>query len=102
MNYVLNYIDELMVNQPLNSEEDLSQSPVESIQSGGKLIIEKGFGGFPPIHLCEKKISDSPFEEEEKPKREYSKHKAAVSIETIMEKRRKEPFISLTRLGIKE
>ena len=94
MNSVLNYIDELMINQPLSSDN-------KQTQRGGKMEKTKGLGGFPPIYLCdskrEKGSKDDPFAETtDKPKREFSKPKESISIQYIMEERRKKkPFINL-------
>lgn len=54
-------------------------------------------GGFPPIYICEiKKQDESKKDEDEKSKREYTTHKTAVSIKSILEKRRKNtPFIKV-------
>lgn len=52
--------------------------------------VEEPNGGFLPIYECDtiEKIS------EEEPKREYRTHTKAISIKTLMEKRReKNPFV---------
>jgi hypothetical protein len=114
MNHIFNYIDELMVNQPSN-EEQRSYSESEYFlddkfktdqkgnyrkygHDGGKLNEVIGLGGFPPIYLCtpDEKATTTPFEDDSKTKREFSKSKAAVSIANIMEDRKQiKPFINL-------
>jgi hypothetical protein len=103
MDRIMNYVDDLMMNYPLETEQSYTPtSPTNStnpddIIQGGKFDEQKGFGGFPPIYVCTKGETkdETPFEEEEtKPKREYSKPNTAVSIVNIMEERRKvTPFI---------
>lgn len=44
--------------------------------------VDVPFGGFPPLYVCKKTT-----ETVEKPKREYSTHKTAISIKNIMKKR---------------
>ena len=108
MSRIMNYIDDLMMNQPLNSEEMYTPSSSGSFGSsetsneyfhGGRYEPDEptGLGGFPPIYVCDKKeVTESPFEDESKPKREYSKPKSTVSIANIMKERRNiKPFISL-------
>lgn len=97
MNGVMSYIDDLMRNHPLESENVYTESS-EELMFGGKMDEQVGFGGFPPIYVCEKGDStESPFEEEVKVKREFSKPKTSVSIANIMEERRNiKPFITLS------
>lgn len=61
-----------------------NKSPEHNIQKGGSENSEPN-GGFPPIFLCDKKIS--PIEEKEK-NREFVTNKKAISIKDIMKKRR--------------
>lgn len=88
--YSNNYLDILMQNYPLSDE----YSEVE-VQAGGNADSEtehiksksrnKPFGGFPPLAICKK----ADIEKEANNKaREYSTYKTAVSIKSIMEKRR--------------
>jgi len=104
MDRIMSYVDDLMMNQPLDSDYVYTPSSSESNyfdeQEGGRLDQQKGLGGFPPIYVCDKTVAtESPFEEEKQTKREYSKHKTAVSITNIMKERRKiKPFISLSRI----
>lgn len=88
MDGILNYVDNLMVNHPLASEELLY---------GGKITKKTGLGGFPPIYVCDgPKQNKNPFVDPIKYKREYSKPKESVSLKYIMEKRREhKPFINL-------
>lgn len=96
MDRIMSYVDDLMRNHPLDSEEMYTPSSDELL-FGGKLDEQIGFGGFPPIFICEKgETTESPFEEEVNIKREFSKPKTSVSIANIMEERRNiKPFISL-------
>ncbi len=83
-NYEKKYINELMKNHYLESESDS-----DNIQNGGTISNEP-YGGFPPIYLCESKQ----IKEENNKNREYDKHKNAISIKQIMEKRKSvTPFI---------
>ena len=53
-------------------------------------------GGFLPIYICDNKDKEveSNKNDDEQSKREYKTHKSAVSIKTILEKRRENtPFI---------
>jgi hypothetical protein len=75
-NYERRYIDNLMKNHYLESE-----SETNNIQKGGK--NNEPYGGFPPIYICE--INDN---NDENKNREYNKHKNAISIKQIMEKRK--------------
>jgi hypothetical protein len=117
MNHVLNYIDELMVNQPygelIDSEYSISESDyffneqelkrkMNKNQKGGKLNLDgqKGLGGFPPIFMCDNSNSSNPYSatdsDGEKTKREFSKVKGAVSISDVMKQRKEvKPFITL-------
>ena len=97
----MSYVDDLMMNQPLDSEYMYTPGSSESYnldeQVGGRIDEQVGLGGFPPIYVCDKNnVNKSPFEEKGKTKREYSKPTTAVSIANIMEERRKiKPFVSL-------
>jgi len=75
----------------LNEISEDNKSPKHSIQKGGSDNSEPN-GGFPPIFLCDKKIS--PIEEKEK-NREFVTNKKVISIKDIMKKRRDNnvPFI---------
>ena len=98
MNGIMNYVDNLMVNHPLDTEYMYTQSSEDMI-FGGKLDEQKGLGGFPPIYICDKSetTDKSPFEEEVSVKREYSKLKTSVTIKDIMEERKNiKPFITLS------
>lgn len=95
MNYEINYINELMTNQPLDSFEDSESFEYSGLVGGNNSKL----GGFPPISLCEKKTStDNPFEENDTKKREYSKAKTSVSIKSILKERRGDkPFFDMNR-----
>lgn len=89
-------LDDIMMNYPLYYEDELSPTDSPKYRSlvGGKISISTENipnGGFPPIYVCDKKkpLSTNIIEDEEKKKREYTTHKASVSIKSIMEKRRK-------------
>jgi hypothetical protein len=93
------YLDELMRNHPLESED--SDAAVDThtlyaknkarVQSGGaEKSLDMPIGGFPPIFLCDRDEEDSIAKT-----REYSTHKTAVSIKEIMKKRRDAtPFVT--------
>jgi len=83
--YERKYLNELMKNHYLESESDY----IQKTQKGG--LKNEPYGGFPPIYLCESKEIK---QEEENKNREYNKHKNAISIKQIMEKRKNiTPFI---------
>jgi len=87
MNSYKDYINDLMSNYPLNDDYDNYYQ--NQIQIGGEKDIPTG--GFPPIHICEKKI------EKDIKKREYTKHKELINIKDIMERRQTvTPFISIS------
>jgi hypothetical protein len=71
-----------------------NKSPEHNIQKGGSENSEHSEpnGGFPPIFLCDKKISST---EEKEKNREFVTNKKAISIKDIMKKRRDNdiPFI---------
>ena len=77
-NYEKKYITDLMKNHYLESE---SETPNIKQKGGSK---NEPYGGFPPIYLCETDET----EKEENKNREYNKHKNAISIKQIMEKRK--------------
>jgi hypothetical protein len=105
MNRVLRYVDDLMINQPFDSDEYTND------MDGGKLDIKTGLGGFPPIFVCEKKLSNqSPFEEDNNSKRSYARGTQSVSIKSIMEQRQEiaenrqqiKPFLNISRISKKQ
>lgn len=73
------YLDMLMRNYPLESDDEDSQTGAGPSQDGSV-----PYGGFPPILLC----SRTNIQNENNKIREYSTHKTAVSIKDIMQKRR--------------
>jgi hypothetical protein len=80
------YVDNLMKNHSLDTDE----SDQKDIQIGGS-DNDYPDGGFPPIFSCAQKE----IVEDENRNREYSKHKNAISIKQIMEKRRNTtPFVA--------
>ena len=82
-NYERKYINELMKNHYLESESETINK-----QKGGSNNNEP-YGGFPPIYLC-----DTIEIKEDNKNREYNKHKNAISIKQIMEKRKNiTPFL---------
>ena len=84
-NYERKYINELMKNHYLESESETLNK-----QKGGSINNEP-YGGFPPIYLCN---TTEIKKEEDNKNREYDKHKNAISIKQIMEKRKNiTPFL---------
>lgn len=82
------YVNDLMRNHSLDTESS-DEHHILNIQTGGAASTSGSDndvpdGGFPPIFLCAQKE----VQEEENKNREYSKHKNAISIKQIMEKRR--------------
>lgn len=84
------YINDLIKNHSLDTESD---DAIDFAQKGGS-GNQNPDGGFPPIFICEQSSGQ---DIEENKNREYSKHKNAISIKQIMEKRRNTtPFITTT------
>jgi hypothetical protein len=80
-NYEKKYINELMKNHYLESESETSTNK----QKGGTINDNEPYGGFPPIYICKTKEKEN---EEENKLRQYNKHKNALSIKDIMNKRK--------------
>jgi len=94
------YIDDLMRNHPLESDDSSDYDDSDQYhrkfkynkkQYGGATSSSNiPNGGFPPLYICDKQDK----EDIENKNREYSKHKNAISIKQIMEKRRNiTPFV---------
>lgn len=85
---------DFQINRNYSLDTDSFEYPkkyIKHIQAGGQ-IKDKPTGGFPPILLCETKKKEEV--DEDGSKREYKTHKSAVSIKTILEKRRSnKPFV---------
>jgi hypothetical protein len=81
-------------NYPLE-EDSYSYSSSDNFTQFGGVVVLKDIpdGGFPPIYICSKKEKDGKTKElesdEETKKRAYKTHKTAVSITSILEKRKK-------------
>jgi|LakMenE01Jun11ns_1017448.scaffolds.fasta_scaffold7601283_1 hypothetical protein len=89
---------DIFKNYPLETES-FDYSDYEIQYGGADNNNNVPTGGFPPIYICEKKNNTQEQEtndDDEKKKREYKTHKNAVSIKSILEKRRtNDPFIKL-------
>jgi len=88
---------DLFKNYTLDTDSyDYQYTETNNMQYGG---TENDIpnGGFPPIYICEVKRKEETLkDDDEKTKREYTTHKTAVSIKSILEKRRKNtPFIKV-------
>lgn len=84
------YINDLIKNHSLDTNSD---ETIDFAQRGGS-GNQNPDGGFPPIYICEQSNEQGL---EENKNREYSKHKNAISIKQIMEKRRNTtPFVAVT------
>ena len=90
-----NYL-KMMINNHKNYDDDHHhQYGGQSNSESSVKPIDIPTGCFLPIIICDENEETKLFEEEEKRKREYATNKNAVSIKTIMEKRRNVvPFIS--------
>jgi len=104
-NYSSSESDNIYVND--NGSQAKHQKDVLREESSGNKYQSGGeennipTGGFLPIYICDKKNIGGPPkngspDNNEKVKREYKTHKTAVSIKSILEKRRENtPFIKL-------
>ena len=84
-------------NQSLSTESyDYPLKDTQELIGGDDSNNDIPNGGFPPIYLCKLIKNNDPFKSDnKKQKREYETHKTAVSIKSILEKRRDiTPFIS--------
>ena len=97
-NRLLNCIDDLMANYPLETNEDIFMyvdhkktfERGKTKQHGGNQVQHFPNGGFPPIYICESKEKE---QKKDSKRREYKTVKGAVSIKQVMEERRKvKPF----------
>jgi hypothetical protein len=99
MTQKITYIDNLMKNYSLDSDSySFGSYNEDKNQTGGQTNVEQNSpnGGFPPIYLCKGKPEETT-EKDDATKREFKTHKTAVSIKSILEKRRKaSPFIKTT------
>jgi len=67
--------------------EDGDGCSVEFMMRGGGGNGDYPSGGFPPIFVCENKDEQS-VQSDDKSRREYKTHKSAISIKSLLEKRR--------------
>lgn len=86
---------DIFVNHPLSTDSYEYPDYANISLMGGSNDENKPNGGFPPIYICNpKEEQEEKIDEDEKTKREFKSIKTAVSIKSILEKRRdKTPFI---------
>jgi hypothetical protein len=86
---------DIFVNHPLSTDSYEYPEYDRISLVGGSNDENKPNGGFPPIYICSsQEEKDGKGNEDEKVKREFKSNKTAVSIKSILEKRRdKTPFI---------
>ena len=88
-------ISNLFQNNSLDTDSyEYHNTEINNIQFGGNNDVPTG--GFLPIYICTKKDTENEINKnvDEQSKREYKTHKTAVSIKSILQKRRENtPFI---------
>ncbi len=102
MNFIQEYANDLIRNNPLDDIYAIDTDDYPENQMGGANrskeparvktddTVNFPTGGFPPIYECVAEGKNVLFKgEEDKPARGYSKHRGAVDIKSIMQQRRK-------------